>query len=228
MLLEDPDPPPFICIEEPENGLYPKLLGPHGEPPTWRLHNYKGIGRLPPNLRPVTNPALRTLLNKLPGILRAHAKTSSVDAVVVVLDTDSQPCADLLRELKNVAFQCGAAGKTMFRLAIEETEAWYLGDRNAALQAYPRAKKTLLNRYKQDSISGTWERLADIVYPGGAAALQAPGGPTPGDAKHEWAEQMGPRMDPGRNLSPSFGKLRDGIRLLAKTSLALAAPTKYP
>jgi predicted ATPase len=26
LLLADPDPPPFICIEEPENGLYHKLL----------------------------------------------------------------------------------------------------------------------------------------------------------------------------------------------------------
>jgi len=26
LLLEDPDPAPFICIEEPENGLYHKLL----------------------------------------------------------------------------------------------------------------------------------------------------------------------------------------------------------
>jgi predicted ATPase len=26
LLLEDPEPPPFICIEEPENGLYHKLL----------------------------------------------------------------------------------------------------------------------------------------------------------------------------------------------------------
>lgn len=26
LLLQDPDPPPFICIEEPENGLYHKLL----------------------------------------------------------------------------------------------------------------------------------------------------------------------------------------------------------
>lgn len=26
LLLEDPDPPPFMCIEEPENGLYHKLL----------------------------------------------------------------------------------------------------------------------------------------------------------------------------------------------------------
>ena len=26
LLMEDPDPPPFICIEEPENGLYHKLV----------------------------------------------------------------------------------------------------------------------------------------------------------------------------------------------------------
>ena len=26
IMLEDPQPPPFICIEEPENGLYHKLL----------------------------------------------------------------------------------------------------------------------------------------------------------------------------------------------------------
>ena len=27
LMLEDPEPPPLICIEEPENGLYHKLLG---------------------------------------------------------------------------------------------------------------------------------------------------------------------------------------------------------
>jgi predicted ATPase len=27
LLLEDPTPPPFLCVEEPENGLYHKLLG---------------------------------------------------------------------------------------------------------------------------------------------------------------------------------------------------------
>jgi predicted ATPase len=26
LMLEDPEPPPFICIEEPENGLYHRLL----------------------------------------------------------------------------------------------------------------------------------------------------------------------------------------------------------
>jgi predicted ATPase len=27
-MLEDPTPPPFLCIEEPENGLYHNLLEP--------------------------------------------------------------------------------------------------------------------------------------------------------------------------------------------------------
>lgn len=26
LLLSDPEPPPFLCVEEPENGVYPKLL----------------------------------------------------------------------------------------------------------------------------------------------------------------------------------------------------------
>jgi len=26
LLMEDPNPPPFLCVEEPENGLYHKLL----------------------------------------------------------------------------------------------------------------------------------------------------------------------------------------------------------
>lgn len=36
LLLEDPEPPPFICIEEPENGLYHKLLETLAE--EFRLH----------------------------------------------------------------------------------------------------------------------------------------------------------------------------------------------
>ncbi len=36
LLMEDPEPPPFICIEEPENGLYHKLLETLAE--EFRLH----------------------------------------------------------------------------------------------------------------------------------------------------------------------------------------------
>jgi hypothetical protein len=29
--------------------LLPKLIGDNGSPHTWRMHSYKGIGRIPPN-----------------------------------------------------------------------------------------------------------------------------------------------------------------------------------
>ena len=104
----------------------------------------------------------------------------------------------------------------MFRLAVEEIEAWYLGDIKAILRAYPRAKRNILERYVQDSVCGTWELLADAVYAGGAADLRKQGWPAPGRAKHHWAEQIGPHLDLEDNTSPSFAKFRDGLRRLAK------------
>jgi hypothetical protein len=102
----------------------------------------------------------------------------------------------------------------MFRLAIEEMEAWFLGDRQALVTAYPRAKKDVLNRYRQDSVCGTWELLADAIYQGGSQAIKKAGWPLPGTLKHEWVEQIAPHMDVSANASPSFCKFRDGIRRL--------------
>jgi hypothetical protein len=198
--------------------LMPKLLGPHHQPHTWRLHPYKGIGRIPKNLTQGSDPSRRLLLTKLPSLLRGYARTPGYDAVVVVCDTDRRNCSEFLDELRDVAKLCGAESITMFRLAIEETEAWYLGDRAAVLQAYPAAKKTLFDAYVQDAVCGTWERLADIVHPGGSRAVVKSEWPAAGDIKHEWANRIGPFMDPDRNRSPSFGKLRDGVRRLAATN----------
>ena len=89
-----------------------------------------------------------------------------------------------------------------------------LGDRQALLVAYPRAKKDVLARYRQDSICGTWEMLADALYPGGHAAIKSAGWPLPGQVKHEWAERVGPHMDVESNASPSFCAFRDGLRRL--------------
>ena len=50
--------------------LLPQLLGPSGEPHTWRLHSYKGIGRIPKNLRREADPTKRILLDQLPKLLR--------------------------------------------------------------------------------------------------------------------------------------------------------------
>ncbi|MEF8730981.1 MAG: DUF4276 family protein [Candidatus Accumulibacter meliphilus] len=195
--------------------LLPRLLGPQGEPHSWRLHAYKGIGRIPQGLLTKADPAKRILLDQLPKLLRGYGRTPGVDAVVVVLDTDKRDCAAFLAELESAAAACSPAPNTLFRLAIEEIEAWYLGDRDALLAAYPRAKPDVLGKYVQDSACDTWELLADAVYSGGSAAIKKTGWPLPGQVKHEWANRIGPLMDPERNISPSFGKLRDGLRRLA-------------
>ena len=195
--------------------LLPKLLGDQGSPHTWRVHSYKGIGRIPKNLKPGTDANKRILLDRLPSALRGYGKTPGIDAVVVVVDSDRRNCVEFLAELKALVAACNPAPNTMFRLAIEEVEAWYLGDQQALRAAYPRVRADVLDRYVQDSVCNTWELLADAIYPGGSAAIKKAGWPLPGRIKYEWAEKIGPLLEPDSNVSPSLGKLRDGLRRLA-------------
>ncbi|MEN9436779.1 MAG: hypothetical protein RIR09_1434 [Pseudomonadota bacterium] len=194
--------------------LLPQILGTQGASHTWRLKAYKGIGHIPKGLTAKADPAKRILLDQLPRLLQGYGKTPGIDAVVVVLDTDRRDCKAFLQELSLVAAQCKPAPNTLFRLAIEEMEAWYLGDRQAVLKAFPRAKRDVLDRYVQDSACGTWELLADAVHAGGAAAIKKAGWPLPGQLKHEWAEKIGPFMSLQQNASPSFCKFRDGLSRL--------------
>lgn len=197
------------------NILLPQLLGVPGEPHTWRLHSYKGIGRIPKGLTTKADPTKRILLEQLPKLLRGFGKTPGIDAVIVVLDVDKRDCTAFLKELQALADACVPSPNTLFRLAIEEMEAWYLGDQTALLEAYPRARRDVLGRYVQDSACDTWELLADAVYRGGSAAIKKAGWPLPAQIKHEWAERIGPFMTMDQNASPSFGKFRDGLRRLA-------------
>jgi len=197
--------------------LLPKLLGSEHEAHTWRIHPYRGIGKIPKGLKPGTNPRKRILLDQLPRVLQGLGKTPGIDAVMIVLDSDRNDCVAFLQELKALAAGCAAPSNTLFRLAIEEMEAWYFGDENAILKAYPKARKDALAQYAQDSVCGTWECLADAVYPGGSNAVKKAGWPLPGILKHEWAGAIGPHLDPEVNLSPSFAKLRDGLRKLVKS-----------
>ncbi|MDP2794303.1 MAG: hypothetical protein Q8O25_09540 [Sulfurisoma sp.] len=192
--------------------LIPRILGPEGEPHTWRLISYKGIGRIPQGLSAKTDPSKRILLDRLPRLLQGYGKTPGIDVVVVVVDSDKRNCKEFLAELKAVAESCNPEPNALFRLAIEEVEAWYLGDRNALFAAYPKAKQDVLARYQQDSPCDTWELLADAIYPGGLSAIKSVGWPLPGQVKHEWAKTIGPLMDIDQNDSPSFAKLRDGLR----------------
>jgi hypothetical protein len=196
--------------------VLPGLIGEQGQPHTWRTISYKGIGRIPEELDAKKDPAKRILLDQLPRILRGIGKTPGIDAVVVVLDSDRRDCAVFLEELKALVARCDPAPNTMFRLAIEEMEAWYLGDRQALKEAYPRARDNVLKQYKQDSVCGTWELLAEAIHPDGSRKIKKAGWPLPGQIKNEWARNIGPLLEPDRNESPSFRKLRDGLRRLTR------------
>lgn len=195
--------------------LLPRIIGLEGDPHTWRIHPYKGIGHLPKGLATKTDPAKRAMLDQLPRLLNGYGKTPGIDAVVVVLDADNRNCQSFLAEMKAVLKKCDPAPKTLFQLAVEEIEAWLLGDRQALMTAYPKAKKEVLANYEQDSICGTWELMADAIYPGGQAAIQKMGWPLPGQVKHLWVEKITPHMDVEHNASPSFCKFRDEIRQIA-------------
>jgi hypothetical protein len=207
-----------ILLEPSCWSLLPRILGPQGEPDTWKIRPYKGIGHIPKNLSAQSDPRKTTLLGDLPPMLRGLSKTPTIEAVVVVLDADQRDCRDFLTELQAVAHQCAPALKTMFRLAIEEIEAWYLGDRQALKIAYPNVKAKVLQNYQQDSPIGTWELLAQAIDPKSWKAIQDNYGPLPGDLKHEWAEKIGPIMSLESNASPSFRKFRDGLRRLVSAS----------
>lgn len=193
--------------------LMPKLLGENIEQHTWRVHDFKGIGRIPKNLTAKSDPRIKTLLDKLPRMLEGYGK-SGYEAVLIIVDTDSHDAAAFRRELQNMLKQCPNAPKTAFGLATEEVEAWYFGDREALLQAYPRADKKVLNRYQQDSVCGTWEMLADALVKGGAAAIKSQGFYKAGEFKHECANSIGPLLDVVSNQSPSFNNTRQQVNEL--------------
>ena len=193
-----------------------KILGENGEVHSWIVRPYKGIGHLPKNIHEVPNPRNLLLLNNLPMLLRAYGQSLDDSAsVVVVVDLDNKDCIAFKQELLDVLYACNPQPKTMFRIAIEEGEAWLLGDRAAVKSAYPNAKVSALDAYVQDSICDTWELLADAIHPGGSAPLKRAGYQVAGQAKSEWARNIAPHLDINANQSKSFQVFRDGVRKLA-------------
>ena len=193
-----------------------KILGPNNTRHSWRVIPYKGLGRIPKGLADSTSADKRILLDRLPGLLRGYGRSLDqlLCSVVVVVDADNNDCVKFKQELLNVLSQCQPRPRTLFRIAVEESEAWLLGDRCAVLAAYPKARRSVLDAYVQDSICGTWEVLATVV----SSTREMLRWPESGIAKCRWAETIAPYMDVDQNTSPSFRAFRDGIRALAGDS----------
>lgn len=148
------------------------------------------------------------LLNDLATYLRGFNRSlKGISAtIIVVLDNDDHNPVQFEQELNEVANQNMIEIDHVFCIAIEEVEAWLLGDVDAVVKAYPQAKMAPLRSYVQDSICGTWEILADAVYTGGLNKFkrECTSFVDVGRCKKEWSESIGKYMDIDANRSPSF------------------------
>jgi len=198
--------------------IVPKIIG---DKHTFNVHSYKGIGRIPRGLKSNSDPKKRILLDQLPRLIQGYGKTfagypADYSAVVIIIcDLDNRCLKTFRRELLDVVANCSPSPETHFCIAIEEGEAWYLGDLNAVKAAYPNAKDAILKSYKSDSICGTWETLADAVYVGGCQKLSGLGWQAIGEEKNNWAKRISPCMDVDKNQSPSFSYFRNKLRGLS-------------
>ncbi|MDR1483861.1 MAG: DUF4276 family protein [Planctomycetaceae bacterium] len=134
--------------------------------------------------------------------------------IMVVVDLDYRNYDEFLSRLDGLFRSCEISLNGGIFLAVEEGEAWLLGDKTAILQAYPFAKKYALDSYVQDSICGTWEWLADAIFHGGSERLTEIGYPQIGREKCQWAEKIGQYMNVEKNNSPSFTIFRDKLKQL--------------
>ena len=139
-------------------------------------------------------------------------------AVIVVCDLDDKCLKAFRQELFAVLNACDPKPETRFCIAIEEGEAWLLGDIPAVKAAYPNARDNVLSSYENDSICGTWELLADAVSSGGASGLKNRGWQVVGREKSVWAEKITPHMNVDDNASPSFRYFRERVRNLAQAT----------
>ena len=197
--------------------LMPKIIGKQH---TCRVISYRGIGHIPKDLKSHTDAHNRILLDRLPELLKGYGKTyinnpaKYSTVLIVVCDLDDKCLKKIRQKLLDMLNECKPEIETRFCIAVEEGEAWFLGDLSAIKKAYPKAKNNILNRYQNDSICDTWQLLADAIFVGGSSKLKIRGGQAVGREKSTWAEKITPYMDVSKNKSKSFCYFRDKIREL--------------
>lgn len=200
-----------ILVEEPSaeaalHELVPKLIG-------------SGV-----TFNLITHQGKPDLLKRLPARLRGYRAWLPQDfRIVVLLDEDREDCRELKAEMEEAARKAGfttasepgaRSGFTVLnRVAVEELEAWFLGDVPALRRVYPRIPKSLGQRARfrdPDTVpGGTWEALE--------RELQRVGYYSSGAPKIELARSVARHMEPGRNRSRSFQVFWQGLRRLVES-----------
>jgi len=170
-----------------------------------RVYAHQGKGTLPADLDAPPDRARRGLLDQLPAKLRAFQTSLSpaTDGVLIVLDADNDDPRTLETNITNLAARLAPRLRVHVRVAVEETEAFYLGDLRGLKGAYPTANMDLAREYVPDSVCGTWEYFGRVIDDGGGN-------------KVAWAQAMSARLTTkaGRSRSPSFKLLCEAFTLL--------------
>jgi hypothetical protein len=196
LLLEEPSAEAFFA------DFLPKIVA---EGTTWRLIPFQGKADLLANL----GKRLKGYAAWLPDDWR----------IVVLVDEDREDCRRLKSKLEAAAIAAGLLTKTkarkapfvvLNRIAVEELEAWFLGDVEGLCAAYPGVSASVGSRENfrdPDAVSGgTWEALERV--------LQRAGHFQGGLGKIELARTMAKHMEPSRNRSLSFKCFMEGMAAL--------------
>ncbi|RAK68333.1 DUF4276 family protein [Hymenobacter edaphi] len=189
--------------EEALRILLPRLLPAHYTP---KLRVFRGCQDL-----------LKQLTTVLKGYKRRLEQPGQQDLRVVVL-VDADDIAERRRqELEQAATEAGlltyaqAAGQRPFyvvnTLAVQELEAWFLGDPLAIQTAYPRVRPQHFGGLPDnpDTVAEAWEALLRVLQKADPKATKA---------KVRWAETIAPHLDIERNSSPSFQYFRQCLASL--------------
>lgn len=181
---------------------------------TFKIHPHRGKGYLPKDFKERPNPRAGGILNQLPAKLRAYQAVFDRHElmVAVVFDADNDDVGELYGRCVSVFRQEAPDLIYCIAIAVEEFEAWLLGDFTAILKAYPNADREEYEKYKQDSICGTWEHLARVIHGKSARSLIAADYPAVGISKIEWSRRISPYMDLDNNRSPSFNTFVNHLR----------------
>lgn len=186
-----------FLVEEPSakealQNLLPKILC---ENITFNIHSFWGKD---------------DLLKKLPNRLKGYKSwLPDNDRIVVLVDQDSENCITLKEKLEQIAIDAGFVTKTstntsqfqvLTRIAIEELEAWFFGDIEALVKAYPGVSPNLGSKaaYRDPDaiLGGTWEALE--------RELKKAGHHQGGLEKLKLAREVSIYMTPAKNRSQSF------------------------